>query len=57
MTQAGLVYTEDGRIEDAIWSFEKGQVIVTAMSGDQIIKMTEKEFRLVLTEFCQSEPK
>lgn len=54
MTQAGIVYCEDGEIENAIWSFEAGQVVVTSLSGDVIIKLKDKEFREVITDFCNS---
>lgn len=54
MVQAGLVYLEDGNIDNAIWTVEDGYVVVTSMSGDVIIKISEKDFRQVLTDYCNS---
>lgn len=57
MTQAGHVYLDNGNIENGIWSFENGYVLVTGISGDLVIRMTEKDFREVLSDFCMSDPK
>lgn len=57
MTQAGIVYCDNGAIEAGIWSCEDGYVILTSMSGDMIAKIPDNQFKDVLTDFCQSEPK
>lgn len=58
MTQAGLVYLENDRIENGIWSFEDGYAVLTAISGDVVYRCTDKDFReFVLTDYCCSDPK
>ena len=57
MTQAGLVYLENGDMENGIWAFEDGYVTVTATSGVIIIRIKDSDFKEVLADFCSSVPK
>lgn len=57
MTQAGLIYNEDGTMDNGIWEVFPDSVEVRNQRGELVIKISSKAFTDVITDFCTSDLK
>lgn len=56
MIPAGIINLENGRQENAVWHFEGNYIVVKTFNDEEIIRLTDKAFREVLTAYCNSNP-
>lgn len=53
---AGIINLENGQKRTAIWYLEPDALVCRTSDDEEIIRIPEKEFRNLLTAYCNSNP-